>query len=94
MVCTLGSLSIPLGDSQRCSACYARALVILLFNSADYPEILANIALIGRAVSTIEPRFTTRVLRTLTALRKKLTRPALKDALTRAFPKGCEYWLS
>jgi len=55
-------------------------------------EILANIALIGRAVATIEPRFTTRVLRTLTTLRKKLTRPALKVALTRAFPKGCEFW--
>lgn len=46
--------------------------------------------LIGRAVATIEPRFTTRVLRTLTTLRKKLTRKALKEVLDRAFPKGCE----
>lgn len=53
-------------------------------------EILSNIALIGRAVATIEPRLTTRVLRTLTTLRKKLTRKALKDAIDRAFPKGCE----
>lgn len=52
-------------------------------------EILNNITLIGRAVATAEPRFTTRVLRTLTHLRKKLTKPALKDALDRAFPKGC-----
>jgi 26S proteasome regulatory subunit N3 len=51
-------------------------------------EILNNITLIGRAVTTAEPRFTTRVLRTLTHLRKKLTKPALKDVLDRAFPKG------
>ncbi|CAK9786175.1 putative 26S proteasome regulatory subunit [Cutaneotrichosporon oleaginosum] len=50
-------------------------------------EILNNIALIGRTVATAEPRYTTRVLRTLTHLRKKLTKPALKDALERAFPK-------
>lgn len=56
----------------------------------DTAEILNNITLIGRAVSTIEPRFTTRVLRTLTHLRKKLTKPALKDVLERAFPKGCK----
>lgn len=52
-------------------------------------EILNNIALIGRAVATVEPRFTTRVLRTLTSLRKKVTKPVLKDAIERAFPKGC-----
>ncbi|BEJ12013.1 hypothetical protein CspHIS471_0204730 [Cutaneotrichosporon sp. HIS471] len=51
-------------------------------------EILNNITLIGRAVATAEPRFTTRVLRTLTHLRKKITKPVLKDALDRAFPKG------
>lgn len=53
-------------------------------------EILGNITLIGRAVATIEPRFTTRVLRTLTTLRKKLTKPILRDVINRAFPKGCE----
>ncbi|EKC99951.1 26S proteasome regulatory subunit [Trichosporon asahii var. asahii CBS 8904] len=51
-------------------------------------EILNNLQLIGRAVSTIEPRFTTRVLRTLTTLRKRLTKRQLADAITRAFPKG------
>ncbi|KAL1405436.1 26S proteasome non-ATPase regulatory subunit [Vanrija albida] len=51
-------------------------------------EILNSIQLIGRAVATIEPRFTARVLRTLTGLRKKLTRPALKAAIDRAFPRG------
>ncbi|WOO85576.1 putative 26S proteasome regulatory subunit rpn3 [Vanrija pseudolonga] len=51
-------------------------------------EILNSIQLIGRAVATIEPRFTARVLRTLTGLRKKLTRPALKAAIERAFPRG------
>ncbi|WWC70387.1 uncharacterized protein I206_104337 [Kwoniella pini CBS 10737] len=51
-------------------------------------EILANITLIGRAVSTIEPRFTIRVLRTLTTLRKKLNKKVLKNVLDQAFPKG------
>ncbi|WVQ99237.1 hypothetical protein IAU59_006369 [Kwoniella sp. CBS 9459] len=51
-------------------------------------EILANIALIGRAVTTIEPRFTIRVLRTLTSLRKKLDKDVLKKVLDQAFPKG------
>ncbi|OCF36915.1 26S proteasome regulatory subunit N3 [Kwoniella heveanensis BCC8398] len=51
-------------------------------------EILNNITLIGRAVTTIEPRFTIRVLRTLTTLRKKLDKDVLKKALDQAFPKG------
>ncbi|OXH42303.1 26S proteasome regulatory subunit N3 [Cryptococcus neoformans] len=51
-------------------------------------EILNNIALIGRAVNNIEPRFTIRVLRTLTSLRKKLTKNVLKSVLDDAFPKG------
>ncbi|WVW83688.1 hypothetical protein I302_105709 [Kwoniella bestiolae CBS 10118] len=51
-------------------------------------EILNNITLIGRAVSTIEPRFTIRVLRTLTTLRKKLSKAVLKNVLDQAFPKG------
>ncbi|WVR07220.1 hypothetical protein IAU60_004261 [Kwoniella sp. DSM 27419] len=51
-------------------------------------EILNNITLIGRAVTTIEPRFTIRVLRTLTTLRKKLNKEALKSVLDQAFPKG------
>ncbi|OCF40348.1 26S proteasome regulatory subunit N3 [Kwoniella heveanensis CBS 569] len=51
-------------------------------------EILNNITLIGRAVTTIEPRFTIRVLRTLTTLRKKLDKVVLKKALDQAFPKG------
>ncbi|KAK8864225.1 hypothetical protein IAR55_001471 [Kwoniella newhampshirensis] len=51
-------------------------------------EILNNISLIGRAVSSIEPRFTIRVLRTLTTLRKKLTREIVKSVLDQAFPKG------
>ncbi|WWC61685.1 uncharacterized protein I303_104270 [Kwoniella dejecticola CBS 10117] len=51
-------------------------------------EILNNITLIGKAVSTIEPRFTIRVLRTLTTLRKKLNKAVLKNVLDQAFPKG------
>ncbi|WWC89523.1 uncharacterized protein L201_004447 [Kwoniella dendrophila CBS 6074] len=51
-------------------------------------EILNNITLIGKAVSTIEPRFTIRVLRTLTTLRKKLNKSNFKNVLDQAFPKG------
>lgn len=54
-------------------------------------EILQNIALIGRAVSAIESRFTIRVLRTLMTLRKKLDKKVLRSTLEKAFPPGCEY---
>jgi len=51
-------------------------------------EIIANISLIERAVQTIEPRFTNRVLRSLTAQRRKLNGKVLKDAVEQAYPKG------
>ncbi|PCH35275.1 PCI-domain-containing protein [Wolfiporia cocos MD-104 SS10] len=44
-------------------------------------EIKSNVALIERAVSSLEPRFTHRVLRTLTALRKKLDERVLREAI-------------
>lgn len=51
-------------------------------------EIKFNIALIERAVSTLEPRFTHRVLRTLTALRKRIDDTVLRHAIEEAYPKG------
>lgn len=42
-------------------------------------EIQANAVLIERAVATLEPRFTTRVLRGLTTLRKKLRGEGVKE---------------
>ena len=53
-------------------------------------EILGHITLIGKAVTTIEPRLTARVLRTLTGQRKKLTKNALRAVLEQAYPRGCE----
>ncbi|THV05360.1 PCI-domain-containing protein [Dendrothele bispora CBS 962.96] len=50
-------------------------------------EIKANVVHIGRAVSTIEPRFTHRVLRTLTALRKRIDDAVLREAIEDVFPK-------
>ncbi|KAI0760201.1 diphenol oxidase-A2 [Fomes fomentarius] len=44
-------------------------------------EIKANVVLIERAVSTLEPRFTHRVLRSLHHLRKKLDDKVLRDAV-------------
>lgn len=51
-------------------------------------EIKGNFVLIDRAVSTLEPRFTQRVLRTLTTLVKKLDDTILRDAIEQGFPKG------
>lgn len=51
--------------------------------------MLNNISLIGRAVTTIEPRFTIRVLRTLTATRRRLNKDSIKAILNQAYPKGC-----
>ncbi|GLB42360.1 putative proteasome regulatory subunit C-terminal [Lyophyllum shimeji] len=50
-------------------------------------EIKSNIALIERAVSTLEPRFTYRVLRTLTALRKRIDATVLRTAIEQVYPK-------
>lgn len=51
-------------------------------------EIKTNLLLIDRAVSTLEPRFTHRVLRTLTALRRRLDEAILKEVIEEAYPKG------
>jgi len=51
-------------------------------------EIKSNIALIERAVSTLEPRFTHRVLRTLTALRKRIDATVLRNAIEEVYTKG------
>lgn len=51
-------------------------------------EIKTNVVLIERAVSTLEPRFTHRVLRTLTSLRKRLNWKVLKDAIEGVYPAG------
>lgn len=51
-------------------------------------EIVTNLSLIDRAVSTLEPRFTHRVLRPLTSLRKKLNGKVLTDAIELAYPAG------
>lgn len=49
-------------------------------------EIKSNAILIERAVSTMEPRFTNRVLRNLTALRKRLDDKVLRDAIVELYP--------
>lgn len=51
-------------------------------------EIRANIALIERAIADLEPRFTHRVLRSLTALRKRLDNKFLRDAIEENYPTG------
>jgi 26S proteasome regulatory subunit N3 len=44
-------------------------------------EIKANVQLIERGVASMEPRFSHRVLRTLTALRKRLNADVLRAAI-------------
>jgi 26S proteasome regulatory subunit N3 len=51
-------------------------------------EIKSNVALIERAVSTIEPRFTHRVLRSFTALRKRTDAKVLRDAIEEIYRTG------
>jgi len=51
-------------------------------------EIKSNVLLIDRAVTTLEPRFTHRVLRTLTALRKRIDDSVLRNAIESIYPKG------
>ena len=51
-------------------------------------EIKSNIMLIERAVSTLEPRFTHRVLRSLTHLRRRLNHRVLREAIAEVYPKG------
>jgi len=50
-------------------------------------EIKANLALLDRAVSTVEPRFTIRVLRNLNGLRKKLNAENLREAILGLYAK-------
>ncbi|PPQ81491.1 hypothetical protein CVT25_015663 [Psilocybe cyanescens] len=50
-------------------------------------EIKNNVALIDRAVTTLEPRFTHRVLRTLTALRKRIDASILRNAVEAIYTK-------
>jgi len=50
-------------------------------------EIKANFVFIDKAVSTLEPRFTHRVLRTLTSLLKKIDETILRKAIEEGYPK-------
>ncbi|KAL5481023.1 RPN3 [Sanghuangporus weigelae] len=50
-------------------------------------EIKANVALVERGVSTLEPRFMHRVLRNLASIRKKLTDSALREAFEEIYVK-------
>ena len=54
-------------------------------------EIKSNIALIEKAVWSLEPRFTHRVLRSFTALRKKLDNAVLREAIQEIYPTGTRY---
>lgn len=51
-------------------------------------EIKSNLAFIDRAVTTLEPRFIHRVLRTLTSLRKRIDDNVLRTVIEEVYPKG------
>ncbi|KAJ8585998.1 PCI-domain-containing protein [Rhizopogon salebrosus TDB-379] len=50
-------------------------------------EIKANIALIERAINDLESRYTYRVLRSFTSLRKRINDKVLRDAIDENYPK-------
>ncbi|CAG8753631.1 14593_t:CDS:2, partial [Racocetra persica] len=50
-------------------------------------DLRQNFTLLERAVSTIESRFTTRVLRTTASIRKRLTADLLAQAIRDIYPK-------
>jgi 26S proteasome regulatory subunit N3 len=54
---------------------------VLLPKPTLLQEIKANVQLIERGVASMEPRFAHRVLRTLTALRKRLNADVLRAAI-------------
>lgn len=54
-------------------------------------EIKLNITLIERSVVTLEPRFTHRVLRTFTTLKKKLTPEILRESINAVYVKGSDF---
>ena len=56
-------------------------------------EIKNNVTLIERGVQTLEPRFTQRVLRSLTVIRRKLDDKTLRDAINETYPKGVSSFL-
>lgn len=51
-------------------------------------EIKANVILIEKAVWSLEPRFTHRVLRSFAALRKKLDDAVIREAIQDVYPSG------
>jgi hypothetical protein len=54
-------------------------------------EIKANIALIERAINDLESRYTYRVLRSFTSLRKRINDKVLRDAIDENYPKGVSH---
>lgn len=51
-------------------------------------EIKLNLALLDRAVHAIEPRYSARVLRTLTTLRRRLDKESLSEVIETCYPKS------
>jgi len=80
---------LSIEDGMSCHVQFQLPSCIWLSGSLTFTEILGNITVIGRAVSTMEPRYTTRVLRTLTTTRKKLDKDHMRNILNQAFPQGC-----
>ena len=54
-------------------------------------EIKSNIALIEKAVWSLEPRFTHRVLRSFTTLRKRLDDAVFREAIQEIYPTGTQF---
>lgn len=57
-------------------------------SSFNIKELKRNFTLLERAVETIESRFTTRVLRTLPSIRRRLTSSILSQVISEYYGTG------
>lgn len=72
---------------------YTRALThTLSLSSFNIKELKRNFTLLERAVETIETRFTTRVLRTLPSIRRRLTSSILSQVISEYYGTGMLYY--
>ena len=68
-----------------CLLCSVRIISFFLITTIDLKR---NFSLLERAVNTIESRFTTRVLRTLPSIRRRLTSSILAQVISDYYSTG------
>lgn len=84
-----------MGEDTAMAPAVASAVAVAIDSKPSTPssssvqaDIAHNLGTLRSAVAILEPRLTTRVLRTLTSIRKRLTGAALREAVEAGFPAG------